>query len=670
MRVDVPHLRAMESAASAEFDILAGRMVAGSAALVLSGFQLDMNGAVGSPATSLTVLVADGLVLHRRASEAGTVFWVPGDRQAEQLGGSNPRLTGSFVPNRTNFVGLDLSRATVSVSSDLVMFANPDDVTTEIPKTIPTARVLDYRLVVSTAGFGGQPNVLPIAIVTTDSSNLVTEVQDARQLMFRLGSGGDAPSAVHSYPWPGTRAENTTGDVFSGGDKAIGALKPWMDAVMTRLWEIGGGERWYSAAADRNVAMFWTGTSFSNGENFEWDGTNLHWKGLRFLFDNSTGALNDVADQTSDSPGLTDLADGECLYVDLDRSQDLTGGSALVAAKSALTTVGPGVQPGSRQIFAWRSGSEIYTKNSHLAVGGFVSPASTTSLGIVKLNQTPGSSSDPVVVSIMANGQVQVTATGGNSFAAQFTGNGSGPGSKNIGGATGSGAENVAGGGNTPGTISEATGSGKSYQARGSSSTVLGFLHADTSGTQVQIGSSTNHALRLAVNNGNVWEITTGGALQAVGGNRQISNVADPSAAQDAATKTYVDARTAGGVLLFAASQAGTTTGDKFLPIGAPYTSELSAEALGQIPVPFSGTVKNLHVQYENGSTVSTNRTFTVRQNGVDSSLTCVVSSATGSDTTHSFSVSAGDLISVKVVGAGANGNTGHWVCTMELAKP
>jgi hypothetical protein len=272
MRVDVPHLRALESSVAADFDVLGGEVLAGRQPLVVKGFKVNMTGAVGVAASALQVQVAGSLILHHGASVSGSVFSVPDDRADEVLSSTNPRVSGSFTASQTNYVGVDLSRSADDDTSDTVQFLDADS-KKEVAKTVPLARTLDYRFVISTTDFTSQPNVLPIAKVVTDSANNVVSVADARNLMFRLGSGGDSPDNQHEFPWNGTRYENTGGDVFSGGDKAPESFKDWMDAVMTRLWEIGGGEFWYSATADRNVTMIWTGTTFTNGENFEWDGT-------------------------------------------------------------------------------------------------------------------------------------------------------------------------------------------------------------------------------------------------------------------------------------------------------------------------------------------------------------------------------------------------------------
>jgi hypothetical protein len=461
-RIDLPHLRAMESSVAGDFDILGGQMLGGKQALILKGFSVIVTGAIGAPATNLLVRVADGMLMHYGASEAGSLFWAPADRADEQLVSTNSKVTGSFTASQTNFVGLDLTRTADDTTADNVQFLEPTS-DEEISKTVPLARTLDVRFVISTADFSSQSTILPIAKVVTDASNNVVSIQDARQMMFRLGDGGDNPNKFGSYTWPGSRYENTTGDIFTGGDKNIGDMKTWMDAMMTRLWEVGGGEYWYSATADRNVNMIWQGTQFTNGEAFEFVGSNIHWKGLRFLIDNSSGYVNDIADQTGNSAGLTDIAVGECIYVDLDRTKfrvqawvaatsyvvgDLvlndtdkayectTGGTSagaggptgtggaindngviwkyvgagaakLTAAKGRLITLGSPTVPGSRQILAWRVGPSIYTRGWRYPIGTIFTFATTTSQGMVKISRdylgadTPGVSGnmDPIALS-------------------------------------------------------------------------------------------------------------------------------------------------------------------------------------------------------------------------------------------------------------------------------
>ena len=56
----------------------------------------------------------------------------------------------------------------------------------------------------------------------------------------------------------------------------------------------------------------------------------------------------------------------------------------------------------------------------------------------------------------------------------------------------------------------------------------------------ISVGAVTGK-FQIATNGATRWQITAAGGLEAVGGNRAISNVLNPAAAQDAATMNYVD---------------------------------------------------------------------------------------------------------------------------------
>ncbi|MGH7702507.1 MAG: hypothetical protein ACREMO_05405, partial [Gemmatimonadales bacterium] len=436
-RLDIPHLRALESAVAADFDVLAGRAWGGQGQLVVRGFTLG-NVAVNTPAVNLQLATADGIAFNSQATEAGTMLWVPADRATETLNPvSNSKISGGWTPSTTNYVGIDFVRAADATTTDLVQFL--DAVShLETPKQVPLARTLDYRIVIGTVPFSGQPNLIPIAKVTLNGGSQVTGAEDARPLVFRLGQGGDSPNKYSFFSgW--TRKENfgvLDSSLFTGGDKGIGALKTWQDAVMTRLWEVGGGEFWYSAATDRNVRMVTAGLAMANGDYWTWTlGTQtLQWQGIMLIFDNSTAYRADV-NAGSISPWLP----GECLDVDLDRTKfyvpawtittayvvgDLVvnGGNAyeatvagtsagaggptgtgaiivdgtvtwkyvgpgqaggLTMMKAALQTLGPGATPGSRWILAWRRGSEIFHRDWRYPVGTIFTPATTLALGVV-----------------------------------------------------------------------------------------------------------------------------------------------------------------------------------------------------------------------------------------------------------------------------------------------
>ncbi len=382
-RIDVPVLRALESAICADFDLLAGRILGGKAALIVSGFKLIYSGVTASD--QLQLAVADSVAVHYYASESGSIFVVPADRAVEKLNSTNARLTGTFAPGATNYIGVDFVRVADDSTADLTMFL---DATSgqEVPKTVPLGRVVDYRIVVSTRDFASLQGVCPVAIVVTNAGNEVLSVTDARNLMFRLGTGGTHPNTLSAGAWPQGRKESTSLDAFAGGDKTISSFKGWIDAAMTRIWEIGGGEYWYSPTADRNVRLVHSGTPFtSTGEYFEYTGGNLHWKGLRVIVDNSTATFNEIKDQITSSAGLTDLADGDCLYVDLDRTVNRTGATALVAKRVPLSTLGSGSPPGSRIVFAWRYGSQVFTRDQGYPVNSSFKLATSSTAGTVRL---------------------------------------------------------------------------------------------------------------------------------------------------------------------------------------------------------------------------------------------------------------------------------------------
>lgn len=144
----------------------------------------------------------------------------------------------------------------------------------------------------------------------------------------------------------------------------------------------------------------------------------------------------------------------------------------------------------------------------------------------------------------------------------------------------------------------------------------------------------------------------------------------------------------AAGILLAQLAVSGSASGATFLrgdstwaavsqlafygrasAIGAGTTNYLgisssTTEADEAMVVPVSGTIRNLYVISDGSPAVGQTFTYTARKNAVDQTVTCVISGAavTANDATHSFTVSAGDSISVKLVtSAGASVRTHHF---------
>jgi hypothetical protein len=417
-RVDTTHLREVESAVVGDFDDLAGKILASSQPIVVSGMTIAMGAAVGNFATQLVLNTAGAILLHGSASEPGALFVVPTTQPAETLSTSNPHVAGSFTPNAINYIGIDLIRSVDDATADTVKFRSATT-KKEFSQQVPLARTLQYSIVISPQDFSQTPNVAPVAEVQLDANGVVQSVTDCRQMMFRLGTGGSVPNPLAPYAWPGGRVENpvtstTTNDPFSGADKSIPSFIEFFHAMESRLWEVGGGEHWYSQTTDRDVLFIRDSTNVfvSNGENFEWTGTNIHWKALSFDFGNSTATRNTINDQTVDSPGLTDLAVGQCIFVDLDRAVDA---AALTAQKANLSTIGTPTIPGSRHIIAWRTVEGVFGLGQSTPVGFATVHASDTVFGTVKLftpfTPSPGNPVVPVMdadsATVLANPATQ-----------------------------------------------------------------------------------------------------------------------------------------------------------------------------------------------------------------------------------------------------------------------
>ncbi len=365
-RVDVFHVRALESSVAADFDCLAGMIMAGGVPLVVRGLTIPTTGTLGQRATNLVLRVADSVFMHPTATDSGTIFFAESTAADEVLAATNANVSGSFAASATNYISLDLVREADATTSDLTAFLDPNT-EDEINKDVPVGRVMQIQIVISTLPFSSTENSLPIAKVVTDASGNVVSITDARNLFPRLGTGGDVPNSNAGYSWPdATRKENpityssiSTLDPFAGGDKGIYSTKSIFSALQHIAWEAKSGEHWYSRTTRDGVKFAMNSAPvFGNGDNFTWDaGTNtLSWTGLSILFENSSGGFKNLI-----TDGSAVILDGQCIYVDLDRTTTPT--PSLVPAVATLTAVAAPTLPGSRFILAWRTGPDIQIRD-------------------------------------------------------------------------------------------------------------------------------------------------------------------------------------------------------------------------------------------------------------------------------------------------------------------
>ncbi len=346
-RISVPSIRAIEAGVTSDFDsILRNFMSSTTEAYIVKGFYINIGATTfASSADNLTLNTLNGVIMNTLALEAGTLLSVDGSA-TEALNSSNARVSGSFIAGSTNYISINYIRK-ASTSTDTVFFYDADS-DTEFSKILPVSTELDYQIIINTTGFSGYD---PIAIVTTNSSNIVTQIVDSRNMFFRLGTGGLTPDPFNDYSWPGTRTEpgttttSSSDDPFLGADKNIYSFKQWADAVMTEIKAIKGTSFWFSNSGSSGGGSGDLSLATIN------DDANLSlWSGLGTLTHNlaTTGTLISSADivirnVVTDSKFTVQsfsksISDGSVLFLNLTRYTDITGD---------VTVVPGGTLPGS-----------------------------------------------------------------------------------------------------------------------------------------------------------------------------------------------------------------------------------------------------------------------------------------------------------------------------------
>jgi hypothetical protein len=98
-------------------------------------------------------------------------------------------------------------------------------------------------------------------------------------------------------------------------------------------------------------------------------------------------------------------------------------------------------------------------------------------------------------------------------------------------------------------------------------------------------------------------------------------------------------------------SQTAASTTYYFAVNGATSLQTTDTAAITRSEISRAGTIQNLYVVTDVSNSVSATNTYTVMKNGSAQTLTCSITHASScNDTTHTFSVSPGDQIGVKLV--------------------
>jgi hypothetical protein len=97
-----------------------------------------------------------------------------------------------------------------------------------------------------------------------------------------------------------------------------------------------------------------------------------------------------------------------------------------------------------------------------------------------------------------------------------------------------------------------------------------------------------------------------------------------------------------------------TLTSTTYVPFGGGFLSS-TTEANVDVPAPFAAQINNLYVQLSAPPGTGNTFTFTLRDNSISQSLTCIIGNqSTGcNDTTHSFTPAAGDLLDWQITPSG-----------------
>ena len=213
---------------------------------------------------TVTVKISNCIILFPLDNEASFFYGLP-DAVDEIIN----------VPPSTEKVFLEGYLERVTETPVTGAFFDPSNTNDQNPAGQEFNASVDFQSIVklqlryNTEGFS--VDAIPIAIFRTDSTNVV-DISDARDLFFRLGSGGALPSPYKKYSWSPTRVENALpgSSIYLNqftpqnpyyyqdangaiNDKALTNMKDWMDAVMTLIAEMKGSASWYTPIAGKTI---------------------------------------------------------------------------------------------------------------------------------------------------------------------------------------------------------------------------------------------------------------------------------------------------------------------------------------------------------------------------------------------------------------------------------
>lgn len=284
-RLEIQDLRAVESSGLNDWHYFLNGFLSNTS-LVVKGFEVS-NYASAFSTGGLQILLNNVVVFHTEATGKARGFYASAGTEAD--------VSVNLHANVTNYVEADFSL--VSGANDERAFNDPtanDGAGAEYTDDVATALFLNIDISVSTTGFTS--GKIPLYKVVTNSSGIVTSLEDARRTLFSHVAGGTSPDVNATYNFPNlpnstyarvntpTRATSSSDPVpWQGGDKNITSLKQWMDIVMTKLKELSGTTYWtelttstvFGSGSANRVTYWANSTSLTSNANFTFDGTTL-----------------------------------------------------------------------------------------------------------------------------------------------------------------------------------------------------------------------------------------------------------------------------------------------------------------------------------------------------------------------------------------------------------
>lgn len=254
-RVDLSHLSAMDSFNAADFRMFQKILGGQDTNYIIRGLEI-----VSVSGLQVTIGVANSVVLANLDNVAS--FYVASPSESATVLTISSNVTNAYIEaTLTRVTGTKVNTAFWDPSSP----SNTNSAGSEFLSPSDFQEYVQLNFSVNTTGFTG--SAIKIAIVSSNA-NQVTTITPAREMFFRLGTGGAVANPDYSYPWASTRAEPVvTGNasaigtattlnpyyksdgVGSVNDFDITSMKQWMNAVMSQIKAMNGTPYWYSSIA-------------------------------------------------------------------------------------------------------------------------------------------------------------------------------------------------------------------------------------------------------------------------------------------------------------------------------------------------------------------------------------------------------------------------------------